>query len=571
MSYPSQDESNEISELHEKLADLQSQILNIPVTTTRENVESGQNSTPGTNPGSRVSLKDAKPTDLGAISGNFEIDFHKINDRNLVASVDANTTITFINIPFLLFLNLRLYIKSTDPIITIDGTIVSGVGSIPLVDTVLNDLLDITLRSDDQINIIVGTVKKNDKTEEAPSIPQNVISSNHSNNSVDIEWDPSAEGTLPLTYDVEYSLSSAETNGVPDSPITDPTTKNLTDTIVTVSGLIAGTPYYFWVRAKNDVGASAYFGGLQTITDGSYSAGDVSFSLVALSFNKIQASYTQPTGKALRFTLIRDFGGGILETVVDDDVPTPTTTKTYDDTSLPPNTQRDYIFQVRNEFGTLISVILASATTDDLPLPVITLTAVGIRLQFDLTVPADINLVDLQWDTDITFASPTTVTRAKPLPTSSPAPITYQTGHLSLLTLYYVRARFKKNDAVGAYSSTQSIVTSSLLPPSKPQLTVQSHFTGDLYVRVVFDDNDSRNETAVIQYRQDAFDDWHAFPGNLLSRDFPPADDEHAAEHRISVHITGGWSPGDNIDVAAYTVNASGDSGYEIDNINIDP
>jgi len=150
-------------------------------------------------------------TDLGTFSGAKVIDFQIYDDRSLVGNVDGDTQITFINIPFLLLLSLRLYIRSTDPIITIAGQIISGVGSSPLITTAIGDFLDISLASDDQITIQILSVKKNDESggDVAPTLPQNVATLNHSDTSIDISWDPPAIGTLPLTYDVEYSLSPA--------------------------------------------------------------------------------------------------------------------------------------------------------------------------------------------------------------------------------------------------------------------------------------------------------------------------------------------------------------------------
>ena len=74
-----------------------------------------------------------KIKELGDITSPLEIDFQIHDDRSLTGNVDGDTVITFANIPALLLLSLRLYIRSADPIITIGGTIVSGVGSSPLI------------------------------------------------------------------------------------------------------------------------------------------------------------------------------------------------------------------------------------------------------------------------------------------------------------------------------------------------------------------------------------------------------------------------------------------------------
>jgi len=101
-----------------------------------------------------------KVKELGDITSPLVIDFGIYDDRTLTGNVNGDTIITFANIPILLLTTLRLYIRSTDPIITIGGTIVSGVGSSPLVTTAVDEFLDITFWSTDQSTIIIGTVKK---------------------------------------------------------------------------------------------------------------------------------------------------------------------------------------------------------------------------------------------------------------------------------------------------------------------------------------------------------------------------------------------------------------------------
>jgi len=428
--------------------------------------------------------------------------------------------------------------------------------------------LDITIGSVDQSTILIGTVKKNDESELAPSIPLNVVSSGHTNNSVDILWDPPAVGSLPLLYDVEYSLSSAETNGVPDSPITDPSTKNLTNDFVTVSSLLAGTTYYFWVRAKNDVGNSEYYGPLQTNTDGSYTAGDVNFSLVALDFNTIRASYTQPTGKQLKFTLIRNLGGGILETVVDDDVPASGITHTYDDDFLEPSTLYNYIFKVKNEFGTLISTINANATTPALPAPTVIFENIGVKLQFTVTLPAGINLAEIEWATASTVDVNGSFTVQKVSRTIS-RPIGGGTGQINVVflsnvltksTTYYGHARLQLNALAGPFSTTASDITSDVFPPNTPTFfTATSPSSGAVRLKMTFNDAVSSGEWMEIGKR----------PGGTVEpfvayksyfRDDQPINDLDPLENKIEV-IETGFTPGTQIEFRCSAVNQSGFNG----------
>ena len=158
-------------------------------------------------------------------------------------------------------MTLRLYIRSADPIITIDGNIASGVGSSPLIETAVDDFLDISLSSTNQTDVIIGTVKKNDKTDEKPSVPQNISALLVSDLAVELFWSDPATGTLPITYEVAWSTSNAgnATDG-PDTPAAGSPDTGITDHNHIVSGLTIDTTYFFWVRAVNSEGNSDYVG-----------------------------------------------------------------------------------------------------------------------------------------------------------------------------------------------------------------------------------------------------------------------------------------------------------------------
>lgn len=528
--------------------------------------------------GSTVSANENRPkiSDLGTISGDHLIDFAIVNDRFIDINVNGNLTLTFTNIPTLLLCTLRFYIRSTDPIITVGGTIVSGVGSSPLVSTDVDDFLDITIGSTDQETIFIGTVKKNDKSDEAPSVPQNITTSNHSDSSVTLSWEPPADGTLPMLYDVLYSTSAAETDGVPDSPINDPSTLDLTDLSVIIDGLSAATTYYFWVRAKNDLDASEYVGPIQTNTDGSYTAGDVGFSLTAIDFNTIRASWTQPDGKQLKFTLKRDFGGGVTETVVNNDVPAEEATNTYDDNLLEPNTEYDYIFEVRNEFGTLISTINASETTDPLAAPTVVFENVGVRLKFTITLPADVNVAELEWspsnsvDVNGRFTvSPVVRQIARPVGVSGQTNVEFTSQILNKSTTYYGHAKLIKNTADGPWSTTASATTSDVSVPSQPGIIVTSPATGQVRIALDFNDLVSTGEWIVVSYRPQASVGPYT-PFQTYYRDNPPADDLDANEDEIEV-IRSGFTPGEQYTFRADAWNQSGPAANsDFDNVLVD-
>ena len=101
-----------------------------------------------------------KIIELGTLTDPFEVDFTIHSARELVGNIDKNTTITFTNIPSpTLLLHMRLYIQSVDPTIIIGGTNLKT--AFPALHPLaVDDFLDIQLKSTDQTNVTVISVKK---------------------------------------------------------------------------------------------------------------------------------------------------------------------------------------------------------------------------------------------------------------------------------------------------------------------------------------------------------------------------------------------------------------------------
>lgn len=573
MSYELDNETSELNEIKAKAKELEDQLFDLvtigtendgpPVTPTIGKVRERDNTLGGT----------LGRTELGNIENTINIDFTEYDPRRIFGNVIGNLDLTFTKpVPIPLSLALRLYIKTDNPIITIDGTPVSGAGSDPALSTVIDDFLDIQLESSDGNMINIISVKKNDETaaDIIPTFPRDFETINHTNVSVGLRWNTPGIGSLPILYDVSYSQSPAENpDGSPANPIE--TFSDIDATEFTVSGLTPATTYYFWINAKNESGESGFIGPVQTNTDASYNAGNVNFSVSAIDFRTVRASWTQPDGKQLRFTLIRNLGSGVLETVVNNDVPAQNQTNSYDDEKLDPNTNYSYIFEVRNEFGILISTLTTSATTPDLPDPVFSLLAQGRKIRITVNMIAGINLCDIEWDISNTFTERVARrTISKTVSTETFEQIIEFTPDLIQTTTYYVRARFRKNENIGPFSDAQSAFTGTLLTPSQPSLSVSSPSTGQVRIRVRFNDSPTRNESAIISFRDQAsVGPYDEFDGNILSRDFPPSDDLDSREDRIEV-IRGGFTPGDQLTFRAVASNLTGTSPADTDNVTVD-
>lgn len=577
MSYELDDETSELNEVKAKTKELEDQLFELviigsendgpPVTPSIGKVRENDNTIGGTQ----------GKTELGNVEGTINIDFAEFDQRRIFGNAIDDLSLTFTKpVPIPLSLALRLYIKVNDPVITIDGTIVSGVGSDPLLSTEIDDFLDITLESSDGNTINILTVKKNDETaaDVVPTFPRNLETVDHTNTSVGLKWIAPGIGSLPITYDVEFSTSSVENpDGSPASPID--TISDIDDTEVTVSGLEPATTYFFWVNAKGPAGESGFVGPAETNTDASYTAGDVNFSIISPNFSIVRASWTQPDGKRLRFTLIRDLGSNVFETVVNNDVPSENDTNTYDDENLDPLSQHNYIFEVRNEFGILISTITTGITTQDLPQPVFSLNPQGRALRIVVNMIAGINLCDIERDIVVTFderVARTSINKTVAIDTEQQ--VVEITSALSQQTLFFVRTRFRKNEFIGPFSDAQSITTGKDLPPS-PLRRFDARPGGSRTVEIdlQFEDDPGRNESVILSFRlASSIGEFTEFQGNIISRDFPPANDTDDREDRIETKIQSNSFPtGVLLTFRAVVSNLTDTSFSKVDNVTISP
>ena len=399
-----------------------------------------------------------KITDLGTLTDPFVIDFAIHDERNLVGNIDKNTTITFANIPApSLLLHLRLYIQSVDPTITIGGTNLKT--TFPALHPLaVDDFLDIQLKSTDQTNVTVVSVKKNDEDSggggpQSPSFVGNIEPENHTETSFDVKWSAPITGDTPINYDVEYSLSPAEN---PDgSPVTPITTLNTTNTQIPITGLVAAEAYYVWINAKNAVGESGFNGPMQTNTEGTANPGAINFGLTAIAFDKIDINWDQPAGKQFRFDLKRKETAEATFDIQlrDDEVPTAGTTFTHNDTKLEPKTSYDYRLEIRNEFGQLIGTFNATISTLDLPATVAALTVHGVFLEFDIDPPDGIDIVEIEWNVESDFSGRGGTREIARLPGNTD-PIVERTQRLNKSTTYYCRTRVIHNQVFGPYVNT---------------------------------------------------------------------------------------------------------------------
>jgi len=293
-------------------------------------------------------------------------------------------------------------------------------------------------------------------------------------------------------------------------------------------------------------------------------------------FDSVTITWDQPGGALFSLTRINTVTGAVEELqnfdVSDADI--------VDDIGILPNTNYDYKLTVFNGFGTIIGSSTINVTTPDLPAPVLVLTNQERQLVFTISFLEDIGIADYQWALDTAFTLGVSSIRnfARPFPYDV-SDKSINSPSLSSTTTYYGRVRFNRFGSLGPWSVVQNITTGTLLIASKPTLTVTSPATGQIRIKVKYNDSPTRDEIAVISWRlqssvqeyfETIYDTGTTNIANTYSRNQPPSDDLNSLENRVEVIREGAFSPGDSITVRCVLVNAAGTSIADTDNVLVD-
>jgi hypothetical protein len=125
-----------------------------------------------------------------------------------------------------------------------------------------------------------------------PDPPSHPTLSNVQVHSADVYWSPGYAGSSPITgYQVGYGISSSGPT----------TTVSVSSPSYTATGLAMGTIYYFWVRAQNGLGYSAWSASnsVRTLTGAYVNVGGV--WKVAIPYVNVAGVWKQAEPSVTRF------------------------------------------------------------------------------------------------------------------------------------------------------------------------------------------------------------------------------------------------------------------------------
>ena len=359
-------------------------------------------------------------------------------------------------------------------------------------------------------------------------------------NAVNLSWTAPAGADSATRYEVRYSTSPAKNSDGSPSGTDTVTITAINATSYSVTGLSYNTVYYFWIRTVQGTNNSSWIGPQQTNTDPNVpTAAQISFAVTAGSLSN-SISWQQPAGRSIKFSLYRTDPDGdqtrLLSKV--------TSTSHTDSKLVSPNTQYTYTLNLYDETDSLLSLAPASTITTTQLTNTITASVVnGVKIQANITFPIKAGLADIQTATNSAFTAGVTnhsVTRNDRTAIQTLAFTLSPVFNVS--STYYVRARLRYNDYNGPWSAGVSVTTGSVPQASRPTLTMTSPATGQVRIKVRFQDSTSYGDIAAVSYRlQSSVGEYT--PYQSYSRDNPPSDDLDTREDRIEV-IRSGFSPG---------------------------
>lgn len=272
-----------------------------------------------------------------------------------------------------------------------------------------------------------------------------------------LDWNaPSNNGSSITGYDIQYSKNSDFSSG---------TVKAVsTTTAYTMTGLTAGTKYYFRVRAKNADGAGSYSSSVNALLKPAAPTGLALSAFTEKGMKLDWADTTSATGYDIRY----DDNSGYSS-------PSDTTSTSSDKTftNLPGGSR--YWFKVRAKNATGAGDY--SGSVNNITVPVVPAGLV-------LSAPSTTGMT-ATWTKgsngsevasyDVTYSTSSSFPSGSATVTVNTTALTKALTGLNPGTTYYVKVRAKNANGTGAYTSAVSQVT---LPAVAPGLTVKASADG---------------------------------------------------------------------------------------------
>ncbi|MBI5384526.1 MAG: fibronectin type III domain-containing protein, partial [Verrucomicrobia bacterium] len=314
-----------------------------------------------------------------------------------------------------------------------------------------------------------------------PAAPSGPVATTVSASRIDLVW--ADNSTTEQGFKIERS-----TDGVSFTQIS---TVSANITVASDTGLTAGRPYYYRVRAYNTTGDSDYsmIGRANTAagTTPTLPAAPSGLAATAASASQVNLTWTDNANNETGFAVERAVGTGSFVQIAT----LGANITSYADTALSANTTFSYRVRAYNSAGNSAYSATATATTPNVPpaapsgLTATAASASQINLAWTDNANNETGFALERSSDNVTFTQIATVG----------ANVTsYANTGLSASTTYYYRVRASNAAGNSAYSATASATTAAILTPPAAPSGLTATAASSSQINLAWTDN-ANNET----------------------------------------------------------------------------
>lgn len=311
-----------------------------------------------------------------------------------------------------------------------------------------------------------------------PNAPQNLSAHPVSNTRIDLSWQDNSGNET--SFELERSTDGSNFSKIAEIGANATTFQN--------TGLTTLTKYWYRIKAKNEIGYSAYSNVVEVSTLDVPPNAPTSLTAKTISSSQIDLAWVDNSGNESGFDIERSTDGAIFTKVGE----TGSNATTFQSTGLSPATKYWYRIQSKNSQGSSDYTNVASATTIDV---------VPDIPQNLIATPVSNKQITLSWNDNAKneqgyeveiSTNGTSFNKIADLPANTQQ---YESVGLTTLTSYWFRIRGKNAIGYSAYSNIAQTTTYDV-PPIAPT-TLSAKTISSSQIDLTWKDN-ATNETSFV-------------------------------------------------------------------------